>query len=68
MINVKIDFNADAFMKQIAEAAGEDIKQKLRRGGVEGVTVLLKKSGKNISYVLEGPEEEIEKATKVLGG
>lgn len=64
MITCKFDFNPDDFEKAMLKQLMDDIKKKLVRGGVRGVTV---KVDRNHKMNFEGPEEEIAKVTKILG-
>jgi hypothetical protein len=67
MIKIKIDFKPDAIMKAVVEAAADDIKTRLRRGGVHGATVKVKKKGRNdFSFDITGDEDQVEKAMKIL--
>lgn len=67
MIDIKIDFNPDDIMKAVVEAAADDIRKQLRSGGVHGVTVRVKKKGRDdISFDISGDEEQVQKAIKIL--
>ena len=63
MITFKFDFKPDEFEKAILDQLVSEIKKKLARGGVRGVTV---KIDRKHQMSFDGPEEELAKVKKIL--
>ena len=63
MITFETSFNPDDLEKQILKSIQDQIKDKLRRGGVRNVKI---KFDRKHNLSIEGPDEEIAKAKKIL--
>jgi hypothetical protein len=66
MFDVTISSNFDDFEKEIVKDLADEIKNDLRRAGVSEVKVTISGSLDNLQLNLDGPDDQIEKATRAL--
>jgi hypothetical protein len=69
MISVKVtsNFDGDSIMRKVVEAGAQQLKQKLEARGISGLTIVpQKKLGGGWGLKLTGPQDQIDKAEKIL--
>lgn len=67
MIKVKISEDISGAMRKVADDYWTDAKKALRDGGVSDVVVTLRRSKSGgIDRILEGPDDQIQKAEQIL--